>query len=373
LFGMMPAFSGPPASTSAVAGNGGPIPLFSNQERIKPMPKVSLRAALIAGAAIAAILVGAVALIAPHLGPAIAQDTPTPAPEGQAPAADPAAPVDPAAPGAVTETKPDPNQVVARINGADITRQEVIDSAADLPDQIRQQIDMVFPQLLNRYIGLKLLGDKGKADNLAQDPEVQKLMSEYETQAIRQVFVTRYLNEHVTDDAIKARYEQKLKDNPPPEEVRAAHILVKTEDEAKAIIEQLKGGADFAALANEKSTDKGSGANGGELGWFAKEVMVKEFADAAFAMKVDEVSQAPVKSQFGYHIIKLEERRTQPAPTLDSQKEQIRAELSEENVQALVKTLRTEAKVELLGPDGKPLPEDQQQPAQPQQPAPAPQ
>jgi peptidyl-prolyl cis-trans isomerase C len=272
------------------------------------MPKVSLRAALIAGAAIAAILAGSIPLIAPHIGPALAQDnSQAPAPEGQAPA-------DPAA----------------------------------------------------------LLADKGKADNLAQDPEVQKLMSEYETQAIRQVFVTRYLSEHVTEDAIKARYEKKLKDNPPPEEVRAAHILVKTEDEAKAIIEQLKGGADFAALAKEKSTDKGSGANGGELGWFAKEVMVKEFADAAFAMKVDEVSQTAVKSQFGFHIIKLEERRTQPAPTLDSQKEQIRAELSEETVQALVQTLRKEAKVELLGPDGKPLPEEQQQPAQPQQPAPAP-
>jgi peptidyl-prolyl cis-trans isomerase C len=337
------------------------------------MPKASLRAALIVGAAIAAILAGTIPMVTPHLGSALAQDSQAPAD----PAADPAAPADPAADpaasGAVTETKADPNQVVARINGADITRQEVIDSATDLPEQIRQQIDMVFPQLLNRYIGLKLLGDKGKAENLAQDPEVQKLMSEYETQAIRQVYVTRYLNEHVTEDAIKARYEQKLKDNPPPEEVRAAHILVKTEDEAKAIIEQLKGGADFAAVAKEKSTDKGSGANGGELGWFAKEVMVKEFADAAFAMKVDEISQAPVKSQFGFHIIKLEERRTQPAPTLESQKEPIRAELSEETVQALVKTLRTEAKVELLGPDGKPLPEEQPaqpaQPAQPEQPA----
>lgn len=333
------------------------------------MPKASLRAALIAGAAIAAILAGTIPLVAPHLGAALAQDSQAPAD----PAADPAAPADPAAnpaaEGAVTETKPDPNQVVARINGADVTRQEVIDSATDLPEQIRQQIDMVFPQLLNRYIGLKLLGDKGKADNLAQDPEVQKLMSEYETQAIRQVYVTRYLNEQVTDDAIKARYEQKLKDNPPPEEVRAAHILVKTEEEAKAIIEQLKGGADFAAVAKEKSTDKGSGANGGELGWFAKEVMVKEFADAAFAMKVDEISQTPVKSQFGFHIIKLEERRTQPAPTLESQKEGIRGELSEEKVQELVKTLRTEAKVELLGPDGKPLPEEPAQPAQPEQPA----
>jgi peptidyl-prolyl cis-trans isomerase C len=320
------------------------------------MPKVSLRAALIAGAAIAAILAGTIPLVAPRIGAAIAQETQTPAPDTTT--QDPA---QPAAPTGTTETKSDPNQVVARINGADVTRQDVLDSAADLPEQIRSQIDMVFPQLLNRYIGLKLLGDKGRADNLADDPEVKKLMSEYETQAIRQVYVTRYLDQQVTDEAVKARYEKKLKDNPPPEEVRAAHILVKTEDEAKAIIEQLKGGADFAALAKEKSADKGSGANGGELGWFAKEVMVKEFADAAFAMKVDEVSQTPVKSQFGFHIIKLEERRTQPAPTLDSQREQIRAELSEETVQALVANLRKDAKVEVLGPDGKPVPEQQQQ------------
>lgn len=311
------------------------------------MPKTRFRAALIAGAAIAAILGGSIALVVPRTGPAIAQesqDTSQPA---------------------VTETKPDPNQVVARVNDADVTRQEVLNSAADLPEQIRSQIDLVFPQLLNRYIGLKLLGDKARAENLAEDPEVKKLMAEYESQAIRQVYVTRYLNQQVTDEAVKARYEKRLKDNPPPEEVRAAHILVKTEDEAKAIIEQLKGGADFGAIAKEKSEDKGSGANGGELGWFAKDVMVKEFADAAFAMKPDEFSQTPVKSQFGYHIIKLEERRMQPAPTLDSQREQIRAELSEESVQALVQSLRKEAKVEVLGPDGKPV--EDKQPAESQQ------
>lgn len=325
------------------------------------MPKVTLRAALIAGAAITAILAGTVPLVGPRIDFALAQDntgTQTQTPPAEAAPA-PASPDAQAPAAATTETKPDPNQVVARVNGTDITRQEVLDSAADLPAQIRSQIDLVFPQLLNRYIGLKLLGDKGRAENLAEDPEVKKLMSDYETQAIRQVYVTRYLSQQVTDEAVKARYEKKLKDNPPPEEVRAAHILVKTEDEAKAVIEQLKGGADFAAVAKEKSTDKGSGANGGELGWFAKDVMVKEFADAAFAMKEGEVSQAPVKSQFGYHVIKLEERRTQPAPTLESQREQIRAELSEESVQALVASLRKEAKVEVLGPDGKPVPEQQ--------------
>lgn len=305
------------------------------------MPKATLRAALLAGAAIAATLAGT----------ALAQETQpeTPAPETQAPEQ----------PG-VTQTQADPNQVVARVNGEDITREQVIASASDLPDQLRAQIDQIFPQLLKRYIGLKLLTAKGRGDNLAEDPEVKKLMTEAEDQAIRQVFVTRYLEQQVTEEAIKARYEKQLKDNPPPEEVRAAHILVATEDEAKAVIEQLNGGADFAAVAKEKSTDKGSGANGGELGWFAKDVMVKEFADAAFAMQAGEVSKAPVKSQFGFHIIKLEERRTQPAPTLDSQREQLRAELAEQTIQALVDGLEKDAKVEVLGPDGQPLPPEQQ-------------
>lgn len=315
------------------------------------MPKATLRAALVAGAAIAAIIAGTVPWVTPQVLPALAQDTQPETPAPETPAADPQAEPAPAAEAAPA----DPNQVVARVNGTDVTRQEVIDSAVDLPEQIRSQIDMVFPQLLNRFIGLKLLGDKGRSENLAEDPEVKKLMGEYETQAIRQVYVTRYLDQQVTEEAVKARYDKNLKDNPPPEEVRAAHILVKTEDEAKAIIEQLAGGADFAAVAKEKSEDKGSGANGGELGWFAKSVMVKEFADAAFAMQPGETSAAPVKSQFGFHIIKLEERRTQPAPTLDSQRDQIRAQLSEEVVQALVTQLRKDAKVEVLGADGKPI------------------
>jgi peptidyl-prolyl cis-trans isomerase C len=308
------------------------------------MPKALFRAALIAGAALSTT---------PFFlaGTALAQET-QPA-QTQPEATQPEA----SQPG-VTQTQADPNQVVARINGQDVTRQMVLDSATDLPDQVRAQIDQVFPLLVKRYIGLQLLADKGRTDGLAEDPEVKKLVTEAESQAIRQIFIGRYLEQQITDAAIKSRYDQKVKENPPPEEVRAAHILVATEDEAKAIIDQVAGGGDFAALAKEKSTDKGSGAQGGELGWFAKNVMVKEFADAAFAMQPGEVSKAPVKSQFGFHVIKVEERRTQPAPTLDSMREQIRAELAEEMVQALVTGLRKDAKVEVFGPDGKPLPEE---------------
>ncbi len=299
------------------------------------MPKALFRAALIAGAALSLTTFSA-----------LAQETQPAQPEQSQPA-----------PG-VTQTQADPNQVVARVNGQDITRQMVLDSATDLPDQVRAQIDQVFPLLVKRYIGLQLLAEKARADGLAEDPEVKKLVTEAENQAVRQIFIGRYLEQQITDAAVKSRYDQKLTENPPPEEVRAAHILVATEEEAKAIIDQVAGGGDFAAIAKEKSTDKGSGAQGGELGWFAKNVMVKEFADAAFAMQPGEVSKAPVKSQFGFHVIKLEERRTQPAPELDSMREQIRAELAEETVQALVTTLRKDAKVEVLGPDGKPLPEE---------------
>lgn len=301
------------------------------------MPKASLRAALIAGAALAAILTGA----------ALAQETPTPAPQSEAPAA--------SQPG-VTETQADPNQVVARVNGKDITRQQVIDSAAALPPEVQQQIDLLFPQLLERYITINLLSEKGRAEGLDKDPAVQQSVTDFESELVGKTYFTRILEQRMTPDAIKARYEQWVKENPPPEEVRAAHILVATEEEAKTLIDQLGGGADFAGLAKEKSTDKGSGANGGELGWFAKGVMVKEFADAAFAMQPGELSKAPVKSQFGFHIIKLEERRLQPVPTLEEKRRDIESELVMQIQQAVVKELRDAAKVEMLGPDGAPLP-----------------
>lgn len=257
---------------------------------------------------------------------------------------------------AATETKPDPNMVVAKIAGEPVTRQQVIDSASDLPPQVLAQIDRVFPQLVDRYIGLTLIGKKAREENLQDDPEVKKRVAAFEEDAIRQMFVGRVLKEQVTDEAIKARYEEKVKDAAQIEEVSAAHILVASEDEAKKLIEEIKGGADFAQVAKDKSTDKGSGANGGELGWFTKEMMVPEFADAAFAMKAGEVSAAPVKSQFGWHIIKVAERRTKAPPTLDEMKSNIQAELSEEAMQKVVNDLRKAAEVEVMTPEGKTQP-----------------
>ena len=309
------------------------------------MPKARLRAALLAGAALAVTLAGAA------IQPVWAQETQAPA----TPAPDAAQP-------GVTQTQADPNQVVARDNGIDVTRQQVIDSAAQLPREVQAQIDLLFPKLVERYITLVLLAEKGRSEKLNEDPALQKRVADYENELIGQAYFARVLDQQMTPEAIQAQYDQWVKENPPKEEVHARHILVATEEEAKAIIEQLNGGASFEALAKEKSTDKGSGADGGDLKWFTKEVMVKEFADAAFAMKAGEISQTPVKSQFGYHIIKVEERRMQAVPTLDEKRNEIESDLVLKIQQSIIQDLRKGATVEILGPDGKPLP--QEQPAQ---------
>lgn len=268
----------------------------------------------------------------------------------------------PAAP-AANPGVPDPKLVVARLNGTDITRQDIIDSAAGLRPDIRENIDQFFPQLLDRYIFLKLVAAKGRADGLGEDAEVKKLVEDsvkqIEDNAIREIFFKRLIDEKVTDaqvdaryNELKAKFDEEIKKTPPQREIAASHILVKTEDEAKALIEQLKGGADFAVLAKEKSTDTGSGKNGGELGWFTQDVMVKEFGDAAFAMKKGETSQAPVKSQFGFHIIRVTDDRTKPLPTFERQKEEIRLDLVEELRQEVAKSLKDGSKLDILDPTG---------------------
>lgn len=247
---------------------------------------------------------------------------------------------------------PDPMLVVAKLNGEDITRQDVIDSAQALPPEIQANFDQLFPQLLDRLVFLKLVAAKGRADGLAEDPAVKELLQQFEDNAIREVFFQRAITAQITDEAIKARYDAEVKDFPEAREIRASHILVKTEEEAKAIIEQLKGGADFATLAKEKSIDTASGKAGGDLNWFTKDIMVKEFGDAAFTLKKDEITQEPVKSQFGFHVIKLIDERMKAPPSFDSRKEEIRIQMTEELRQKVSKDLKDEAKLEIIDPTG---------------------
>jgi peptidyl-prolyl cis-trans isomerase C len=255
---------------------------------------------------------------------------------------------------------PPTNTVVARVNGVDIHRSEVIEQLRGLPAQVRQIpldqfIKVYYPRLIAQMVNDKLLVAAGRADKLADDKDVKAKVALYQDHAIEEVYVSRAVKAKITDKALHDRFEQMLKENPPQDEVHARHILVATEAEAKDIIAQLDKGAKFDALAKAKSSDS-SAKDGGDLGFFTRGDMVPEFADVAFNLKPGEYSKVPVKTQFGYHVIKVEERRQSKAPTFEESKEQLTQEMSEKVTETLVNDLKAKAKIETFTLDGKPMP-----------------
>lgn len=256
---------------------------------------------------------------------------------------------------AATDIKSDP--VVAVVNGKTLKHSDVVASAQTLPPQYRNQIDQLFPQLVDRLIDITLMVDEGRRQKLQDDPDVKAIVAKYEDEAIRQVLVRRFLADKLSDDVLKKRYSEEIAKAPPTEELRASHILVKTEDEAKAIIKQLQGGADFAKLAKEKSTDTSSGGNGGDLGYFAEGDMVPEFYAATAKLKKGEYTKDPVKTQYGWHVIELTDRRTKPVPKFEEIKDQVKEQVTQELVSAWLAGMHKGAKIQKFGPDGKPIPD----------------
>ncbi len=276
-----------------------------------------------------------------------------PAPQGApAPAQKPPA-KPPAAAAAAPAAQPLKDPVVATVNGQPIRLSELEIAQQALPQQYRNMpLQAVFPALLDRIVDSKLVVQEGKKNKVTDDPAFKKRMAFVEDQVLQDFWIQREVARKVTAEKLQQRYEERLKSMPSEEEVHARHILVSTEDEAKAIIADLKKGAAFDKLAKEKSTDKASGAEGGDLGWFKKSDMVKEFADAAFALKKDELTETPVKTQFGYHVIKLEDRRKAPPPAFEELADQLREEMAREAVTAQLDQLRSGAKIEKFNMDG---------------------
>jgi len=250
---------------------------------------------------------------------------------------------------------PPPDTVVAIVNGKKVTRADVIASAQSLPAEYQAKIDAIFPALIDRIVDLTLLAEEGRKQNLQDDPEVKARIEQLTGQVIEEVLIRRHLKTLMTEDALKARYEKFIAEQPPQTEIRASHILVATEEEAKEIIRQLEGGADFTALAKEKSTDPSAKQNGGDLGYFTAGEMVPEFSQAVFAMQKGESSKVPVKSQFGWHVIKVVDKRQKAPPTLEETHSHIEELLSGELLTAYLTSLRSAAKVEKFNPDGTPI------------------
>ncbi|WP_299618478.1 peptidylprolyl isomerase [Pelagibius sp.] len=245
--------------------------------------------------------------------------------------------------------------VIARVDGTDLKQSDLIAFIQTLPPQLQSQAPFLMPQLVQQVVNNALVTSAGRKADMAEDPEVKARLAELEDIVIRQVFIQRTIDARVTQARIETAYETFLTENPPEEQLVARHILVEDEEAAKALIVELDGGADFAALAEQHSIGP-SKTNGGELPPFVAGDMVQEFSDAAFAMDVGSHSSAPVKTQFGYHIIKLENRQMTEPPSIEALDGQLREQLAQEVVGELYTELRERSEVEILL--GRPQPEE---------------
>jgi len=253
------------------------------------------------------------------------------------------------------EDKPATEVVAAVVNGDKIYLDEVQDAQYLLPPQFRQMpFDAVYGLLLNSVIDRKLTAVEGRKKGLQDNEEVKKQLARIEDQLIQRAFLGKYIEEKVTEEKVMESYKKYVDDFKSEEEVHARHILLETEEQAQEVISELEKGKDFAETAKSKSKGP-SGANGGDLGYFTDGAMVPPFSKAAFALGKGEITKTPVQTQFGWHVIKVEDKRKTTAPALGEIRDQIEADLARDIGAKLLDELRGAASIERFGPDGKPL------------------
>jgi len=239
--------------------------------------------------------------------------------------------------------------VIARVNGVDIKQSELDFAASEVGPRLGNYTPEDRKKVLLQYvIENELMAGVGEKDKLNSAANFPDRVKYHQRRALRDAYFDASIRNVVSDEAAKKIYDEKIGSMKPEQEVHARHILVATEAEAKDVAERLKKGEDFAAVAKEKSKD--TSAEGGDLGFFARGQMLKPFEDAAFALDVGKISD-PVQTQFGWHIIKVEEKRDQPAPSFDQVKEAILSQLVQQKAQDVVTGLRDAAKIEVVDPD----------------------
>lgn len=249
-----------------------------------------------------------------------------------------------AAGAALAQDTPDANSIVATVNGSEITLGQMIMARTTLPQQyLSLPDDVLFNGILDQLIQQSVL-----AQTVSDTPKQVEVALENERRALlAAAVVDDIVSGAVTDEALQKAYDETFANAEPAREWNASHILVETEGEAIALIDRIKAGEEFAALAQEASSDS-SAANGGELGWFQSGMMVPDFEAAVIALEAGEVS-APVQTQFGWHVVKLNETRLSEVPTLDQVREELRPQVERAAVQARLDELTAAAAVERPG------------------------
>lgn len=234
---------------------------------------------------------------------------------------------------------------VGSVNGAPMYLDEVMQLTEQLPDEYRRQpLESYYPNLVAEIANTKL-GAKAATDANLQDNElVQDAIRIATERILAEAYFATEMRKMVTDEEIQSAYDRFIADSDSREEISARHILVNEKQEAVDLIAKLKDGADFATLAQEFSTGP-SGPKGGDLGYFGRGQMVPDFEVAAFDLEIGTFTAEPVQTQFGWHVIKLEDKRTQPAPTLEEMRSQIAQGLSQQALARLIEELRKDADI----------------------------
>ena len=242
----------------------------------------------------------------------------------------------------------EPDDVVAKVGDVEITEADIAFAARDLGQELQRVPPAQWRQvLLDVVVDMELMAQAARKDGLDQDPEFKKQLAHLEMRALRNAYLAQKVQGGITDEDLQKAYDEQFADFEGAEEINARHILVKEKAEAEAIVKELEGGADFAELAREKSTGP-SGPNGGDLGFFGKGQMVKPFEDAVFALEKGEFTKEPVETQFGWHVIKLEDTRKQEKPPLEAVGDQLRQGLIRDRYEEIMAGLKNDIGVEII-------------------------
>ena len=257
---------------------------------------------------------------------------------------------------AAPASQPAADPVVATVDGQPIHLSDLKAAAATLPAAAHSMPPQtLYPMLLDQVIDGRALVVEAQKAGLDKDPAVRRQMQEAKDRALETAMLHKVVTPEINDAAVKTRYEKEIANKPGAEEVHARHILVPDEATAKKIIAELDKGGDFAALSKQYSKDPGAAKQGGDLGFFKKDEMVPAFADAAFALKDGQITQTPVHTQFGWHVIQVLARRQAPPPTFEQAKDELRQKMIQQAVQEAVAQARAGVKVERFNLDGSPI------------------
>ena len=240
---------------------------------------------------------------------------------------------------------------VARVNGQDIRQSDILRMLEQLPAEVRQMPQgQLFTLLLERAIDRSLVIAAARKSRLSDDPAIQARLKAAEDDLLWAAFLERKVQDGLTEKRVRKAYDR-ISGEAAEEEVKARHILLASEEDARSVIRALEGGREFQAVARDKSIGP-SRESGGDLGYFSRSQMVDEFSTAAFAMNVGEFSKAPVKTQFGWHVILLENRRRAEVPSMQEAMPQIQQEVTREILSEVLGGLRKGADIEIVGASG---------------------